>query len=191
MPLSALLLLLASGSGTAEVAPGEPAPVPAPQPADPAADAGGPPSAVRSATLSGGPIRGELFGLRLKGGGLRASLGFTRTQPGSAWLTLVQLGLGVARLHTPEHLAVTDVALDTALGAGRGRLRGTVGVELRLLDVERVTGTRGELQDLRLDLAASLSMDAFRVRRTTVLLEARASGRSSYWLAWAAAGLRF
>lgn len=189
MPLSALLLLIASASGAAEVVPGEPAP--APQPADPAADAPRPPFAVRSATLSGGPLRGELFGLRLKGGGLRGSLGFTRTQPGSAWLTLVQAGLGVARLHTPEHLAVTDVALDAALGAGRGRLRGTVGVELRLLDVERVTGTRGELQDLRLDLAASLSMDAFRIRRTTVLLEARASGRSSYWLAWAAAGLRF
>jgi hypothetical protein len=158
MPLTALLLLLAA----------------APEPA--AAPAG---NVVRAFSLSLGPSRGELYGLRLEGGGLHLGYGaaFATSEPGWTWG--VGWGLALGRTRTPAGLAVTEVATDFALhlGAGPGRLG--AGVELRRVDVERRTSTEEPLAGIYLDGIAFLSVDVVRSHGAAAFLEVRVQGIAS------------
>jgi hypothetical protein len=178
MPLSALFLLLAV------------APEPAAAPPEQAAIV--PTGFVRATSIAAGPSLGSLYGLRLSGGGgLHVSYGETFEVADRGWTWGWDLGGGFARAWTPAGLAVTDLAVDFAVRAGRGPARLGVGAEVRVLDVERVSNTGDALRDVRFDPIAFLSVDVLPIGRATAFLEARGYGIAT--LAWSAqlmAGVR-
>jgi hypothetical protein len=182
MPLTALLLAVLA-TPTAE----EPASVPQEQPAPIVR------YSIRAYSLSVGASQGSLYGLRLLGAGLHASMGnrIAGPDPGSTWGW--DLGLGLGRTSTPAGLAVTDVAVDLALHLGLGPVRVGAGAELRAIDMERATAGGGDMIDVRVDAVAFLSVDVFRFSGGTMAyLEARGYGLASLaWMAHLGAGVRF
>lgn len=185
MPLTALLVLLVAAPQPDAGAPERTASA-----AEPAAAAAAPEAVVRALSLSAGPSRGSLYGLRLAGAGIHLAYGPTFAWT-DAWTWGLQIGGAVARTWTPAGLAVTDVAYELAVHVGTRRARAGVGAEFRVIDVERVTETYGALRDYRIDPVAFLSVDALRLGRTAVFVEARGHGlASTAWMAQLTAGMR-
>jgi hypothetical protein len=182
MPLTALLLAFLAAPAAHE-------PVSAPmEQAAPAV-----PYSLRAFSLSAGASQGSLYGLRLQGAGIHASVGERIAEPDRSWTWGWNLGLGLGRTSTPAGLAVTDVAVDLALHVGLDRIRLGAGAELRAIDMERKTNSGTELRDFRVDPIAFLSVDVYRFAGgNTAYLEARGYGLASLaWMAQLGVGVRF